>query len=129
MQLLQDAILSSTCDYLQVNTAFVISLASNEVETISSVGPLQPQLSWLTEEATPLREILTQSDDEDTMPLRQWHSYWVAPLYSKRSTNDDGEPMLIGVLGLQARSITVDLTTDEWSVFRKEIKRAAETLR
>lgn len=42
MQLL-DAILSSTCDYLQVNTAFVISLASNSVETISAVGPLQPE--------------------------------------------------------------------------------------
>ena len=52
----------------------------------------------------------------------------MAPLYSKRSTNDNGEPMLIGILGLQARASAVDLTSEEWPTFRKEIKRAAETL-
>lgn len=127
MQLL-DAILSSTCDYLQVNTAFVISLTSSEIETISAVGPLQPQADWLTEEATSLREMLTQRVADDSQPLHQWHSYWIAPLYSKRSIDDNGDQLLIGILGLQARSVSINLTTDEWSVFRKEIKRAAETL-
>ncbi len=126
LQLL-DAILSSTCDYLQVNTAFVASLTTTEIEIISAVGPLQPQPNWLTEEASALREIVAQNDDEP-QTIRQWHSYWVAPLYSKRSTNNNGEPILIGILGLQARAIAIDLTTDEWSVFHKEIKRAAETL-
>ncbi len=127
MQLL-DAILSSTCDYLQINTAFVISLTSTEVETVSAVGPLQPQPDWLTEEAAALREILTQTEGDEPQAIHQWHSYWVAPLYSRRSTDDNGEQLLIGILGLQARSISVDLTTDEESVFRKEIKRAAEAL-
>src|SRR6185369_1575501 len=37
LQLL-DAILSSTCDYLQVSTAFVASLTLSEIETIAAVG-------------------------------------------------------------------------------------------
>ncbi|MBI1279466.1 MAG: hypothetical protein GC179_15155 [Anaerolineaceae bacterium] len=127
MQLL-DAILSSTCDYLQVNTAFVISLASNTVETISAVGPLQPEPDWLTKEATALRDILAQQEANDQHTLRQWHSYWVAPLYSRRIIDDNGEQILIGILGLQARSVSVDLTKDEWGVLHKETKRAAETL-
>jgi hypothetical protein len=49
-------------------------------------------------------------------------------LYSKRSTDDNGEQILIGILGLQARAIAVDLTADEWLTLHKEIKRAAETL-
>ncbi len=127
LQLL-DAILSSTCDYLQVNTAFVASLTITEIETVSAVGPLQPQANWLTEEANTLRELLNQRDVTEPQTIQQWHSYWVAPLYSKRSTDDNGDQILIGILGLQARAMTVDLTLEEWLTFRKEIKRAAETL-
>ncbi|MEP6986030.1 MAG: hypothetical protein ABI970_10555, partial [Chloroflexota bacterium] len=127
LQLL-DAILSSTCDYLQVNTAFVVSLTTADIETIAAVGPLQPQSNWLTEEASTLRELLSQHEDDEPEAIQQWHSYWIAPLYSKRSTNDNGEQILIGILGLQARAIAVDLTADEWSVLHREIKRAAETL-
>ena len=127
LQLL-DAILSSTCDYLQVNTAFVASLTITEIETVSAVGPLQPQANWLTEEANTLRELLNQRDVTEPQTVQQWHSYWVAPLYSKRSTDDNGEQILIGILGLQARAMTVDLTSEEKLTFRKEIKRAAETL-
>lgn len=49
-------------------------------------------------------------------------------LYSRRTIDDSGEQILIGILGLQARSVSVDLTKDEWSVLQKETKRAAETL-
>jgi hypothetical protein len=128
MQLL-DAILSSTCDFLQVNTAFVLSLVDTGVETISAVGPLQPQIDWLNEESASLRDMLDRHDETDqAQSLHQWHSYWIAPLYSKRGTDEDGDPVLIGILGLQARSSTINLNDEEWSVFRKEIKRAAETL-
>jgi hypothetical protein len=127
LQLL-DAILSSTCDYLQISTAFVASLTTSEIENISAVGPLQPQANWLTDEAKALVEILTQNKDDTSQIIRQWHSYWVAPLYSKRSIDDFGEPILIGIFGMQARAINVDLTTDEMTAFRKEIKRTAETL-
>ena len=127
LQLL-DAILSSTCDYLQISTAFVASLTTTETEIISAVGPLQPQPAWLTDEANILLGILTQNKDDMSQSIRQWHSYWVAPLYSKRSIDDNGDPILIGIFGMQARAINVDLTSDEMSVFRKEIKRTAETL-
>ncbi len=125
---LLDAILASTCDYLQVSTAFAASFTTNGIETISAVGPLQPTAGWLSEETTNLQEIISENQDDEAQPMRQWHSYWVAPLYSKRSTDDNGQPVLIGILGLQARSSAIDLTTDEWSVLGKEIKRAAETL-
>ncbi len=133
LQQLLDAILSATCDYLQVNTAFVAAITPNEVESIAVIGSSPPNPMWFVEESKELRTLLTTSkivdhQTDDFQPIEEWHQYWIVPLWSKRSAIDSGGSVLIGVLGIQARSTEIDLTDDDWSVFRKEIKRAAETL-
>ncbi|MBZ0280340.1 MAG: hypothetical protein K8L97_06340 [Anaerolineae bacterium] len=126
LQLL-DAILSSTCDYLQVNTAFVVSLTEGTPELVVAVGPTRPNPVWLEEESSALNKLLHLNEPGTNPPLDKWHSYWIAPLYSKRSSQDD-ERLIIGFLGIQARANEVDLSPDEWPVFRGQIRRAAETL-
>lgn len=126
LQLL-DAILSSTCDYLQVNTAFVVSLTEGKPELVVAVGPTRPNPAWLEEESETLNQILHLGEPGTNPPIEKWHSYWVTPLYSKRTSLDD-ERLIIGFLGIQARANELDLSADEWPVFRSQIRRAAETL-
>ncbi len=123
---LLEAILSSTCDYLQVNTAFVLTLSDSTPELISAVGPARPSARWLEDEQATLRDILTTTQHEQV--IQKWHSYWMTALYSSRITRADGEPQIIGMLGIQARSGEVDFTVDEWSAFRKQTHQAAEAL-
>lgn len=118
LQLLE-AILASTCDYLRVNTAFVVSLRDSHAEIIAKVGPTMPNASLLDEEHDQLVTLLASDDSL----LHTWHSYWLAPLYSKRADNG-----LIGFIGIQARAPEVDLTDDEREMFESQIRRAAQAL-
>lgn len=127
MQLL-DAILASTCDFLQVSTAFVASFQEGVPELISSVGPARPNAQWLEEESAALRQLLKNKAGSDRPVLEVWHSYWITPLFSSRSAEVNGSTPLIGFLGIQARSREVMLTNDEWAVFANKIERVAETL-
>jgi hypothetical protein len=125
LQLLE-AILSSTCDYLQVNTAFVLRINDNAFELVSSIGPARPSVRWLEDEHETLRNLSTATRSEQT--IQKWHSYWLTALFSSRITRANGEPQTIGILGIQARSSEVDFSVDEWGVFRKQTHQAAETL-
>jgi hypothetical protein len=118
-----EAILASTCDYLQVNTAFVVSLTEAAPEIISSVGPTRPNPKWLEEEQETLQSLLQMKSDDT--PIQKWHSYWITPLYSRRTGNSNA---IIGFLGIQARAMEVDLTPDERLVFRGQVRRVGQTL-
>lgn len=125
---LLDAILSSTCDYLQVNSAFVVSLTDSVPEIVAAAGPTRPDANWLDEEATALRMLLGAAEQENQHVLHKWHSYWITPLYSKRITDSFGASLLIGFMGIQARSPEINLTADELTVLHAQIRRASETL-
>jgi hypothetical protein len=128
LQLL-DAILASSCDFLQVNTAFVTSLSDAKPELVAAIGPTRPNVKWLEEESLSLAQVLEQKNNEQaTTGLQKWHSYWITPLHSKRLVSDTGERVLIGFMGVQARASEVDLTPDEWLTFRGMVRRAGETL-
>jgi ribosomal protein S7 len=127
MQLL-DAILASSCDYLQVNTAFVASLNDGKPDLVAAIGPTRPSPKWLEEEAESIDTLLHTGDNPDEPAIHSWHSYWIVPLYSRRVVNSEGEPVRIGFIGVQARAPGVDLTSDEWNTFHVLIRRAAETL-
>lgn len=127
LQLL-DAILSATCDYLQVNAAFVAAITPADVETVAVIGSTAPKPNWQIEESASLRDKLVNSTADAAQPIQIWHQYWIVPLWSKRSSDESGGTVLIGVLGIQSRANEINLTDEEWSVFRKEIKRTAATL-
>jgi hypothetical protein len=126
---LLDAILASSCDFLQVNTAFVTSLSEAKPELVAAIGPTRPNIKWLEEESLSLSQVLDQKNNEqaDTL-LQKWHSYWITPLHSKRLLSDTGERVLIGFMGVQARASEVDLTPDELLTFRGMVRRTGETL-
>jgi hypothetical protein len=126
LQLLE-AILASSCDYLQVNTAFVASMTDDRPELIAAIGPTRPNPTWLEEENGSLIRLL-HSENKLDMPVLKWHSFWIVPLYSKRIITDTDEHVVIGFMGIQARASEVDLTNDEQVTFRGLIRRAAETL-
>lgn len=125
---LLDAILAATCDYLQVTSAFVVSLMDDRPELIGAVGPARPTPSWLENETQSILDLLATPPPQQKPSLYAWHSYWIAPLRSKRTAGDTDTRLTIGFIGIQARAALFDLTDDERSVFRGQIRRAAATL-
>ncbi len=128
LQQLLEAILAACCDYLQVNTAFVVSLNNTEPTLTAAIGPSRPTQSWLEEETGTLKGLLASPMLENPLPIEQWHSYWIVPLYSRRLDDSSGSPTLIGFMGIQARSPELDLTADERQMFQILVRRAAQTL-
>jgi hypothetical protein len=127
LQLLE-AVLAASCDYLQVNTAFVVSLSETEPSVIAAIGPSRPTQSWLEEEIQTINRLLKSANDDEQSAIQKWHSYWIAPLFSKRINADNGDQTVIGFVGVQARSPEVDLTADEHTMFQTFVRRAAQTL-
>ncbi|NDJ60307.1 MAG: hypothetical protein GYB67_04230 [Chloroflexi bacterium] len=126
LQQLMNTVLEATCDYLRVNTAFVVNLNDGEPELIGAVGPTRPTGELLKDEFATVTGLLVDPAKRTTLALQTWHSYWIAPLYSQRNVN--GTARLIGFMGIQARAAQVDLTTDELEMFGKLSRRAARAL-
>ena len=122
LQLLE-AILSSTCDYLRVNSAFVGSFNDEATELISFAGSIRPTATLLTEERPTLLRLLDHDDDD--LHIEQWQTYWIMPLYGR---NRNGSAAPIGFMGIQARSGEIDLTPDELHMLETFTHRAAQTL-
>ncbi len=121
LQQLLEAVLSSTCDYLRVNTVFVVAFQP-QTEIVAVIGSTRPSLESLTHEEAHLIELLSQDDDL----LKKWQSFWVAPLYSQRTADD--ETLITGMFALQARANEIDLNADEIYMLRKFITQAAQAI-
>lgn len=128
LQLL-DAILAAVCDYLQVNTAFVISFKDNQPDLVSTAGRVETINSELEAGVIDLQAMLSSKKSENgTIPIVPWQGYWLVPLYSKRRSTPGESPILIGFMGIQARADEIDFTTDEHDTFTVFIERTARTL-
>ncbi len=120
---LLEATLAACCDYLQVNTAFAVSLSTHEPELVAAIGPTRPNKALLQDETNALAQRLNNGEPTGLV-IEKWFSYWVVPLYSRRGDDEH----LIGFIGIQARSPEVDLTPDERDMFQIFIRRAAQAL-
>jgi hypothetical protein len=120
---LQEAILAATCDYLRVNTAFVVAFNDGEPELISAIGSIRPSLELLKNEAEMLYKLLDYSPNDD-LTLHKWQSYWIIPLFSIRNA----EHHLLGFMAIQARAAEIDLTADEDQMLHSFVRRAEQTL-
>lgn len=126
---LMDAQLRAICDYLQVNTAFVVQFVRKEdAHIVAEVGPNPPAAETVQAGKQPIVDMLTNLTIIDTVPLRHWETYWVAPLFSLRLTDENGAPTLIGVLGICARAESIDLTDDEYNRLKTFVRRLERTL-
>ncbi len=125
---LMNGTLRALCDYLQVSTAFVASLDQTKVDVVEAIGPSIPSSTMIAEKRDDIVDMLTYITIIDTVPVREWHGYWIAPLFSRRLTRDDGQPTLIGILGIQARAQAVNLTDDEQKRLTTFVRRIEQTL-
>lgn len=126
LQQLLEAVLAACCDYLQVNTAFAVSLNNGQAELVAAIGPTRPATNLLQEEANTLTALLDTEDEE--LRIETWYSYWIVPLYSKRRYEPDDIPIFLGFIGIQARSPEVNLTHEERLMFQSFAHRAAQTI-
>jgi uncharacterized protein (DUF2384 family) len=125
------ALLQATCDYLQVNSAFAARFQQSETTLIESVGPIRPSTHMVAEEQQYFTERFMGMTIIGNVPIESWESYWVAPLYSTRQTDERSQPTLIGIMGIQARSETLDLTEDEserLNTFVHQVEQALDDL-
>lgn len=125
---LQEALLAAMCDFLRVGTAFVASLGDAGMELVTAVGPTRPTASLLEEETNILLDFFNHQEADGEVSIHKWHAYWVTPLHSTRIVDQDGNPILIGFLGIQARSAEIDLEREEWHMLQTSVHRAAQTL-
>ena len=124
------AVLQATCDYLQVNTAFVVRFDNGHgITLVENIGSTRPSQEAIAANRAQFTEDFTGLTILDTrVPVQSWEHYWVAPLYSRRLTDERGQPTLIGLLGVQARSQTVSLTDDEHHRLSNFVHQAEQTL-
>lgn len=125
-----DAVLQATCDYLQVNTAYVARFeGEGEITLVGSVGPTRPSTSLIETNRPLFTEAFTGLTIlDERVPIQAWENYWVAPLYSRRLSDERGQPTLIGIMGIQARSQAINLSDDEHHRLSKFVHQAEQTL-
>jgi hypothetical protein len=124
LQLLE-AILSSTCDYLRVSSAFAVAMNGDRSELVMSVGSVRPTATRLQDEHETIETLLKAPDPENgNSPLRlaKWDTYWIVPLYGRHPEAP------IGFMGIQARAGEIDLLSDESEMLEMFARRAAQTL-
>lgn len=120
-----DAVLESTCDYLQVSRAFIAPLGDQDDRFVQSVGDVGLTVDSLDET---LDEMLALFPETMSHIPQQWRDFGIIPLYSRRLGNA-GEPLpLIGLMGIEVRERSAHLTPDEDEMLRVFVKRAARIL-
>lgn len=101
-----EAILAAVCDRLQVDTAFVVTLASEGAEIIITIGDV-PQLQDIQLSEGMLQRIIQHGGIEEsaTSKLRifHWGDFWVMPLFEQRAHNANPKALL-GLLGVVRES-------------------------
>lgn len=128
---LMSAIIEGTCDYLRVGSAFIASLVQDTPEVISCTGSQDIDETALAAQTGPLAAL--DREQALTQPLC-WESFWLLPLYSKRTGAGTGSGVgvgqhnLIGVMGIEARGEVLSLDEDESAQLDKYRRRAARAL-
>lgn len=129
MHQLFEAILAAVCDLLQVPIAFIVDIADEQLRVVDAVGGWNPNGEW--NDGDELLNSLRKSE-YGTWDIIVWHDFWVVPLFSQRSTDNEARDgvkrELIGALALQCRTEEPDLTSDETQVFDVLVHQAAQAL-
>jgi hypothetical protein len=124
LQLLE-AVLEATCDYLQIDKAFVATLTDQTAEFIKSVGNVQLATNTIPDDINLLIETFNTSE---LSKIHRWGDYWVIPLFSKRIGQMPDPVSLIGMMGVEAHSAEIDLPPEEQEMLWTFVLRMARSL-
>ena len=113
--------LAALCDLLQVRTAFVAVLAGGRHRLESGCGDEDMVQGFLDDhDLTALAMSIADQVERDS--FAPGDGFWLVPLYGQDSE------VRLGVLGVEARAVTPDLTSDEKEIATLLIGRAQEAL-
>lgn len=131
LQQFLESILAATCEALRTPTSFVAAITPDGPHLEAVVGPLAESEEILQdanwrELARPNGNGENKNNDQDSLKtvgdFFVWHNYWIRPLHSRQ------EDIVLGILGIRARSETPDLNKDETEIFERLLQQAAHAL-
>lgn len=114
--------LAALCDLLQVRTGFVVATANGQYRLEAHCGDRQAIERAL--ENQPLADLAQGMDEQEdkTPQFVEGQGYWLTPLH-----NQAGDTRM-GVLGVEARSPTPNLSQEELDIATLLVNRAREAL-
>ena len=118
-------VLTAVCDLLRVDTAFVTVVDDGRLHLEVVCGSLEretaeqlPPEAWQDAEAGPSEEEHIERHGR----VFVWNGYWLIPLYAK------GQDVVVGVVGIAARSPEPDLNPEERAGIETLLAQAAAAL-
>ena len=123
-----ESVLAAACEVLKTPSAFAASLSADGPRLEAVIGfSYAENDQWSSEEWQYLAESAgTTNDNRADLPTSGefvlWSNYWIRPLYSQASD------MLVGILGVEARAGTPDLSSSEEETFSRLVDQATEAL-
>jgi hypothetical protein len=91
----------SICDYLRIDTAFVVRFEESQAELVSLVGSPGFDEDKVLNDSAFVRQVERLRLAAPAASHLEWESIALAPLYSSRTSGQGTENVMIGVLGLQ----------------------------
>ena len=122
-----ESVLAATCEVLRTPTAFLAAITSEGANLEAVVGPFGEsaenwQSQWRQLAKTANIENGSSAALETSGSFIIWEGYWIRPLHR----NDDS--LLLGILGIGARSDEPDLTEIESAAFERLAEQAKNAL-
>ncbi len=123
-----ESILAASCEVLRTPSAFITSITPLGTHLEAVVGPLdvsgnnQLNDEWNEIAKTAGKSNLTNQSLNRSDGFILWRNYWIKPLYI------EPQAILVGILGIKARSEKPDLNETEEDVFDHLIVQAASAL-
>lgn len=126
LQQFLESILAATCEALRTPTSFVAALTREGPQIEAVVGSLAEPDEILQD--ADWRKLAKPSENGSGDALEAvgdffvWRNYWIRPLINRQ------EDVVLGILGIRARSSEPDLNKEEEEIFDKLLQQAALAL-
>jgi hypothetical protein len=127
LQQFLESILAATCEALRTPTSFVAAITPEGPQVEAVVGPLAESDEILQDaDWWQLAHTAESSNGGEALEtvgeFFVWRNYWIRPLHSRQ------HDLMLGILGIHARSAEPDLSDAEEEIFSRLLQQAAEAL-
>ncbi|WP_420642722.1 hypothetical protein [Candidatus Leptofilum sp.] len=129
LQQFLESILAATCEALRTPTSFVAAITPEGPQVEAVVGPLDEPGEILQDADWRQLAQTAESNNGDSGDALEavgeffvWRNYWIRPLRSRQ------HKLVLGILGIRARSDEPDLSEEEDEIFGRLLNQAAQAL-
>lgn len=118
----------SICDYLRVNQAFVLNFENSQTEVLQTIGEVGISEDDFEGNAD-FQNLFEQVEYSETInQLISWQDFMMIPLFSRRLSTEDMDPLLIGMIGLHKNGHLESEYNDEDNILNTYIDRVEQSL-